>query len=382
MTQETTQIEETQKLDEVIQQSGLQVQEADEVKSNYLPFLNQLHSIKEQSVKINKENPTDIDEKIARELRLKTVKIRTGAEEVKDDRKKIHLLKGNLEQAAYNLIKADCLLIEAAFTQIEKAREIAEKKRKAELKAERLVIMEPYESVCSTQFIDLENMGEDDFQKLLDGARLSLETKLEAEKKAEEERLAVIEAERIRQEEIRLENERLKKEAEEKEKALAEERAKVEAERKKQEAIRLAEQKKADELLAKQKAEAEAKLKSEQEKAKKAQEEADKKLAEERKLAEEKLAKEMESARKLEAELKAKKDAEEAEKKRLEAEEKARIEAEKKAAKAPKKQRLNNWIDSFVMGTPTGMNDDETVIEILAKFEGFKSWAKSKIESI
>lgn len=414
-TQETT-IEETQKLEAVIQQSGLQVNETDEVKSNYLPFLERLHQIKEQSVKINKETPTDIDEKIARELRLKTVKIRTDAEDVKDSRKKIHLLKGNLEQAAYNLIKADCQLIEEAFTQVEKVREIAEKKRKAELKTERLAILLPYELVISTQFIDLENMGDDDFQKLLDGAKLSLDTKIAAEKKAEEERIAAIEAERIRQEEIRLENERLKKEAEEKEKAkiefaknkkseaiifltqlgfesdehgmsaknykhfiglniysqfenenefesfkenvlktkqLEDERAKAEAE------------KKAAELKAKkEREEVEAKLKAEQEKARKEKEKADAERA------------------KLEAELKAKKDAEEAEKRRIESEEKARIEAEKKAAKAPKKQKLTKWVDGFVMGAPTGMNEDETVIEILEKFEGFKKWATAKVDSL
>ena len=31
---------------------------------------------------------------------------------------------------------------------------------------------------------------------------------------------------------------------------------------------------------------------------------------------------------------------------------------------------------------PTGMNEDETVIEILEKFEAFKKWAKTKIETL
>lgn len=301
---------ESEKLDEVIVQSGLQVQEAEEVKSNYLPFLLELQQIKDQSGKINFDNPVEIDEKIARELRLKTVKIRTGAGTIKDARKKIHLLKGNLEQAAYNLIKADCELIEEAFTQVEKAREISEKKRKAELKIERLGLLQPFESVVNAQFIDLENMGEDDFSKLLESSKLTLRAKIDAERRAEEERLAAIEEERKRQEEIRIENERLKSEVKEKEKQLAAERAK------------------------------------------------------------------------LEAELKTKKDAEIAEQNRIEAELRAKADAEKKAAKAPRKQKLNTWIDGFVMGAPKGMNDDEAVIEILAKFDGFKKWASDKVNSI
>ena len=61
---------------------------------------------------------------------------------------------------------------------------------------------------------------------------------------------------------------------------------------------------------------------------------------------------------------------------------KAKRQSEAKAAKAPKKQKLNKWVDGFVMGAPTGMNEDETVIEILEKFEAFKKWAKTKIETL
>lgn len=387
----------TEQLDDVVIKSGLDKEDGLAVKQNYSPFFEQLQVIKEQSAKINYESPTDVDEKIARDLRLKTVKIRTGAADVKDARKKIHLLKGNLEQAAFNLIKADCELIEEGFTQVEKAREIAEKKRKAELKTQRLELLQPYESVISTQFIDLENMGDDDFTKMLDSAKLTLQAKIDAEKKAEEERLAAIEAEKKRQEEIRLENERLKKEAEEKEKALAIERAKAETERKKQEAIRQAEQKRADELLeaqrkkaeterkaaeakaAKERAEAEAKLKAEQERARKEMEEA-------HKIAAEKLAKEAAERAKIEAELKAKQDAELAEKKRIEAEAKAKADAEAKLAKAGDKKRLQAWIGNIeVPGiNPEGMKPESIKVldDIQSKHAAFIKWAMDQINAL
>lgn len=362
----------SEKLDEVITSSGLQLEEANQVKENYLPFLSELQTIKEQSVKINFESPTDVDEKIARDLRLKVVKIRTGAGTVKDARKKIHLLKGNLEQAAYNLIKADCELIEEAFTQVEKARQIAEAKRKAELKEERTKILSDYSEVISFEFIDLGSMSDDDFTKLLDSAKLSLQTKRDAEAKAEAERLAAIEAERKRIEDQRIENERLKKEAEAKEKQLEAERKKAAEEAEK---VRIenekkleAERKIAEEKAAKLQAEADAKLKAEQEKARKEKEIADAERA------------------KLEAELKAKKDAEEAERKRIEADEKKKADEAKKLAKAGDKAILKAWAESFQVATiETSTMKPESVevySEINDKFQAFKNWANNKIDAI
>jgi len=56
------------------------------------------------------------------------------------------------------------------------------------------------------------------------------------------------------------------------------------------------------------------------------------------------------------------------------------LKAEAKAAKAPRKQKLSNWVDSFSLPNQGGLNSDETAIEIIEKFESFKKWAKSKIE--
>ena len=95
-------------LDAVVKNSNLPVQEADEIKKSYLPFLNQLSETQLQAGKINFENPTELDENIAHELRMRTVKIRTGAEKLKEERKKMYLLRGNLEQASFNLIASSC----------------------------------------------------------------------------------------------------------------------------------------------------------------------------------------------------------------------------------------------------------------------------------
>lgn len=70
--------------------------------------------------------------------------------------------------------------------------------------------------------------------------------RIEAENKAEQERIAKEKAEAEERERIRLENERLKKEAEEKERKMQEERAAAEAEKKKQEEALAAEKAKAE----------------------------------------------------------------------------------------------------------------------------------------
>lgn len=152
--------------------------------------------------------------------------------------------------------------------------------------------------------IEFENMSDETFAVFISGIEKAYNDKIEAAKKAEEERIAKEKAEAEERERIRLENERLKLEAIEKEKQMAAERAKAEAERK------------AVELKAKKEKElADAKLKAEKE-------------------ANEKLQAEIRA--KAEAEQKAKREADA----KVEAEKKAKELAEKKAKAAPDKQKL------------------------------------------
>lgn len=74
--------------------------------------------------------------------------------------------------------------------------------------------------------IEFEAMSDESFNSFLSGLKSTYEAKIEADRKAEEERLAQIEAEKQRQLAIEAENKRLKAEAEEKEKALIIERKK------------------------------------------------------------------------------------------------------------------------------------------------------------
>lgn len=336
-------------LERVVLESGLELSEGEQIKQSYLPFFIQIAEIKEESKKINFENPTELDEKIARELRLRMVKIRTGSATIKDERKKIHLLRGNLEQSSYNLIKTGCELEEEIFLQVEKKREIAEKLRKENLKNERLELLKDF---CETpEIYPLSEMEEESFNDLFEALKIAKQQK-EAKEKAE---LLRLENERIEKEKAieaqRLENERLKQEAEKREKELVIEREKV---KKEKEAI---------ELKAKQEAE---------------------KLAEQNRIEKAKqeliLKKEREEKERLENELKSKQEKErKIELERIE-KEKAKLLAKEKAEKAPIKDKLKLWVSSFTI--EDAPIENQTTKLISEKFESFRQWAITNIENI
>ena len=192
--------------------------------------------------------------------------------------------------------------------------------------------------------IEFEAMSDESFESFLSGLKSTYEAKIEAERKAEEERIAKEKADAEEREQQRIENERLKAEAEKREKE-------IEAERKANE------QKLADERA-------------------KAKAEADRIEAENKA----KLKAEQEAKSKLEAELQAKKDAEiKAENERKQAELKVKAEAEKNA-KAPIKKQLSMWVDGFSIAEINVDHEKKALIK--EKFEAFKKWAKNEIDSI
>jgi hypothetical protein len=192
--------------------------------------------------------------------------------------------------------------------------------------------------------IEFENMSDESFESFLNGLKHSHEQKQASIIQQENEKIAK-EKQRLEQIEAqRLENERLKLEAEQREKAI--------------EAERLANEKKL------------------QEERKIAKAAADKIEAENN----EKLKIANDARIKLESELKAKKDAElKAEQERKAAELKAQKEATK-IGKAPIKKQLNAWVNSFCIPETSIQNEKTDLIK--SKFEGFINWAKNEIDNI
>ena len=192
--------------------------------------------------------------------------------------------------------------------------------------------------------IEFEAMSDESFDSFLNGLKSTYESKLEAQRKAEEERIAKERADAEARQQQRIENERLKAEAEKREKE-------IETERMANEQKLAAERAKLKAELDRMESENRAKLKAEQE-----------------------------SKAKIEAELKAKKDAViRAENDRIQAELKAKAEAEKNA-KAPIKKQLAAWVNSFSI-PEVNITNNKTIL-IKDNFEAFRKWAKNEIENI
>lgn len=344
-------IEATTELVQLVETSGLEKAKQNQIAETLGVFFNKAAEwgATIQSIVITSPEETG-KMKMAKEGRLTLKNMRLEAEKI------VKAKRDEVKYAMANFVLEDKLwlkagqMMEATFknleTKLEEKEKFAERweaERKEKLKAERLEQLLPLGFQLENGF-DLGNMDEQMFQSLKLGLETAKKEKEETERKAEEERIAKEKAEAEERARIKAENERLKLEAEAKEKQLAEERAKAEAERKAMEA-----------KAAKLKAEADAKLKAEKE-----------------------------ANEKLQAEIRAKAEAEEKAKREAEAkaaaELKAKQQAEAKAAKAPIKQQLNTWVDSFSLGKP--IKENETTIEIEEKFEVFKKWAKSKIEAL
>lgn len=228
--EQTTEIAvvENTKLTELAQKSGIELTKAEAHVSAFHPAFAELSELSRPLATLDKENPTADHARIARENRLKIVKVRTGSESIKDERKKVLLAEGNLIQSAFNLVKDACILTESEYEEIEKHQERVEAQKRAELKSARIALLAPFET--DTEFLPLDIMDEEKFQLLLAREKESFEAvtakrlqdekdRIEAERKAEEARLAEIEAEKVRQAERDAELENLKQLEEERQKA-------------------------------------------------------------------------------------------------------------------------------------------------------------------
>jgi len=347
---------------------GLEESKAEQIANQFKPMLDKMVELEKEFneiVVLPIESPTTSAR--AKELRLKYVKVRTGTAEIHKAQKAFYLAGGRFIDGWKNAQLFASQGIEEKLDAIEKYAENLEKERKLKLKAEREAELSNY---CdNVQMFPLGDMEQLAYEQLLNGQILAHEAKIESERKAEEQRIAIEKAEALKderkvillelgakindgkvelvcedfpdatnvlpvsalgdfdektwsnyleeykstasenakhRERIRLENIELKKKQEEQDKLLAEERAKAEAKEKAAEA----EAKRIADETAKREAEVKAKADADQ---KRMQEEAQKKIAEERKERE-----------RVEAELKAKQE----EEARIKAEEAEREQAE------------------------------------------------------
>ncbi len=347
-------------------QYGLEKTEAEQIQAVFVPMLNRLKELEDEYNGIVSKPITPELVGLAKATRLKLVKVRTGTAEIHKKAKAYYLAGGRAVDGLKNTMLFAIEGKEEELEKIENHYVNIEKERIRLLNEERINLVSSFGVDGSV--MGLGNMTDAVWENYFCGVKLAYEAKIKAEREAEDARLAAIEAERIRQEEIAAENKRLKEEAEKQAAILEAERKKADEERKKAEAERLESERIANEKI-------EAEKKKAEEARKKAEEEANKKLEEER-----------QKAAALEAELKAKREAEEKAAAEIAKQEAEKRKAAEKLAKAGDKAQLKVWVDSMVIhGIGTEKMKPESVElanEIIGKFESFKAWAKTKIESL
>ena len=332
---------------------NVSVEKRNEVQTVLNHVFNGVSKMREQldTVTVADENDK-ASMKVANTIRLNVRQVRLDAEKTFDAKREA------VQAQMIGFKTEDALWLKAKQTMQILTKEIEEVAKLKETTAERITA-ERKELETQTRIVkvskfnpdlhrsEFENMSSEMFEMFLTGIERAYNDKIEAEAKAESERLSAIEADRLERERINAENERLAKEAAEKEKQLQAERSEAARKQKELEDAAKEQQRIANEKAAKERAEADRILKIEQEK---------------------------QAA--LEAELKAKKDAEIAAQKEAERIENERKEAEAKAAKAPLKTKLTVWVDSFSIAE---FESNHTADEIKAKFEAFKKWSKEQI---
>lgn len=185
--------------------------------ARFVPFLEQAAEWKEKAESLV---VTDISQtremKMAREARLALREIRLAADKARKELKEDSLRYGKAVQGVYNVIEAAISPIEKHLEEQEKFKELYELKQREALRVQREYMAKDYREYIVSN-INLGEITEEDFGRMLAGAKLQKQADEQAAIEAEQKRQAQIKAEAEERERLRIENEKLKAEAEERE---------------------------------------------------------------------------------------------------------------------------------------------------------------------
>lgn len=265
---------------------GLSDNQAAQVEAAFRPMLEKMVELEEEFNRVTALEITPETCKEARSLRLEYVRIRTGTEKIHKEAKAFYLAGGRFVDGWKNAQKFASQGKEEKLKAIEEYYENLERERIAKLQEERRAEIAKYDPGYIPE--DLGKMEVDVWEKYLLGVKSAYEQMKEAERKAEEDRIAREKAEAEERERFRKENEKLRAEAEKREKEMAAEREKVRKEAEAWEKKQAAEKKRVEAYkkkvaaqLEKERQEKEAAvLKARQEQEARAKEEAARKKAE------------------------------------------------------------------------------------------------------
>lgn len=169
---------------------------------------------KEYELKAREIKVTDISQvaemKKARTIRLELKNLRVEANKKKVDMKEDSLRTGRAIQGIYNCVEALIVPMEEYLEKQEKFAENIEKEKRLKKYEERINVLSKF--VLDTSVYNLQEMSEAGFQELLKASELVYNQRIEETQRVEAARLKREEEDRIENERIRFENNKLKEE--------------------------------------------------------------------------------------------------------------------------------------------------------------------------
>lgn len=208
---------------------GLEESKAKEIAAMFKPMLEKMEQLEVQYNEVMKQNIEPETIQMAKDLRLAYVKVRTGTATIHKELKAFYLQGGRFVDGWKNAQAMASQGNEEKLKAIEDHFVNIEKERIGKLHEERSSHLLKYIDYVPA---DVGEMDDQIWSNYLSGVKMNYEARMEAEKKAEDERIAKEKAEVEEQKRIRQENEALKKAAEQREKQEQERIKKEQAEQK------------------------------------------------------------------------------------------------------------------------------------------------------
>ena len=205
---------------------GLDKNEAEQVKNVFVPMLDKMELMEEEYNRIIKLDISDESIKLAKELRQRFVKIRTGTAEIHKKTKAYYLNGGRAIDAFKNVVTFALQGKEENLESIEKYFERIEEQRIKNLQEKRIEELSQYE-VENLEQLNLWKMSMEVYRNFLLGTKQSFEQKKEAEAKEIADKLKKDEDGRMERERIEAENKKLKEDADLREKEIQKERDEI-----------------------------------------------------------------------------------------------------------------------------------------------------------
>ena len=171
---------------------GLVESKAAQIKAVFQPMVVMLENFEEKYTEIIALDISPDKCKQAKRLRIDISRVRIDADKVRGEQKAEYIRAGNAIQGVYNILKYAVTDKEEKLKDVELHYEKIEEEKKAKLQIDRALELSRYEA--SGDFVDLGNMPDEVWTNYLAGVKNNYEAGKEAERKAEADRIAKIEA--------------------------------------------------------------------------------------------------------------------------------------------------------------------------------------------